>query len=368
MSIGRNTIVACLAIAAVLIGHFAHWSLWAIVAIAVAIVGGAWILTTVTRRHPQVWPQNTTPPPLVVPDPPPPVYQKETVTDVRLPSGRTDYHFVFSATVLWLSAGAPEESSSAMKDLAINEIVRRASDLTRLCDPADSPLIRHELSRALLELRGDAAGRVQAMAESVQLALPEQDRQRLDKLAGIRKEEDVWEYERRREQSMRRYLSTDVLKDPGTAVVWWLARNNGQVETAVQSIDLLVQLSRAANSLNVTEPDGSSAAARGGGDVNGAEKSGKQATAPAEHFEAFMLSLGIAPDTEDHLLLTSQVANLVAKRGHQTVADDMTRRYDVQDDHETPADDTGSPGPHGALGGITLSGSDGAVVGEDAEG
>lgn len=86
---------------------------------------------------------------------------------------------------------------------------------------------------------------------SGRLVLPEQDRQRLDKLAAIRKEEDVWEYERRREQSMRRYLGTDVLKDPGSAVVWWLARNNGQVETAVQSIDLLVQLSRAANRLNI---------------------------------------------------------------------------------------------------------------------
>jgi hypothetical protein len=85
----------------------------------------------------------------------------------------------------------------------------------------------------------------------------------------LNSQEDVWEYERRREQSMRRYLSTDVLRDPGSAVVWWLARNNGQVETAVQSIDLLVQLSRAANRLNITEPDGSPAAAQGGADVNG---------------------------------------------------------------------------------------------------
>ena len=255
-----------------------------------------------------------------------------------------------------------------MKDLAINEIVRRASDFTRLCDPADSPLIRHELSRALLELRRDAAGRIQAMAESVQLALPEQDRQRLDKLAAIRKEEDVWEYERRREQSMRRYLGTDVLKDPGSAVVWWLARNNGQVETAVQSIDLLVQLSRAANRLNITEPDGSPAAAQGEADVNGIGGSAKPATAPAEHFEAFMLSLGIAPDTEDHLLLTSQVASLVARRGHEAVADDMTRRYDVQDDHQAPADDAASPGQQDVSGAITLSGSDGAALGEDAEG
>jgi hypothetical protein len=56
----------------------------------------------------------------------------------------------------------------------------------------------------------------------------------------------IWEHQRKYEQNKRAYLGRDVLKDPGSAVVWWLARNDDHVEKTVQAIGLLAQLSSAA--------------------------------------------------------------------------------------------------------------------------
>jgi hypothetical protein len=315
MIIGRNTMVASLAVVLVLlIGlvRFAHWPLWAALAMTAAIASGAWLFMTAIQRHPLA-PRRATPPLAVAPDPPPREYQREAVMGIRLPSGRPDYHFVFSAIVLWLPVGAASEQTSGLKDLAVNEIVRRAGDLTQARDPGGTRLIGHELSIALSEPRSDAKGRIQAMAESVQLALPDEDQHRLDKLAAIRKDEEIWEYERRREQSMRRYLGTDVLKDPGSAVVWWLARNDDQLDKAVENISLLAQLSRAANNASTSEPTEPQVAEQ-------------PATSAADLFDAFMASLGITATSDDHVLFTDQVANLVAKRGYQEVADEMTGR------------------------------------------
>jgi hypothetical protein len=314
MNIGRNTVLSGVILAGVLIilSRLVHWPLWTVLVGIAAIAGGAWVFMTATQRH-QLIREGATPPLAVAPDPPPREYQKETVTGIRLPSGRADYHFVFSAMVLWLPVGAASEWTPGLKDLAVHEIVRRAGDLTQAQDPGGSWLIGHELSRALSEPRSDAKGRIQAMAESVQLLIPDEDQHRLDKLAAIRKDEDVWEHERQRERSMRRYLGTDVLKDPGSAVVWWLARNDDQLDKAVQNISLLGQLSRAANNAGIFEPT----------EPRVAEQ---PATSAADLFDAFMVALGITRDSDDHVLFTDQVANLVAKRGYQEVADEMTGR------------------------------------------
>ncbi|MGC5563671.1 hypothetical protein ACPYPG_12580 [Streptomyces sp. FR-108] len=62
------------------------------------------------------------------------------------------------------------------------------------------------------------------MAENLQLVLVQQDQERLDKLADVRKDEEAWVHQRKYEQSRRRYLGEDVLKNTGSAVVWWLTR------------------------------------------------------------------------------------------------------------------------------------------------
>ncbi|MCX4727778.1 hypothetical protein [Streptomyces sp. NBC_01306] len=79
------------------------------------------------------------------------------------------------------------------------------------------------------------------------------DQERLAALASVRKDEAVWEHERKFEQSRRTYLGEDVLRDTGSAVVWWLHRNDDRVDRTVKDIGLLAQLTSAANNQDVDE-------------------------------------------------------------------------------------------------------------------
>jgi hypothetical protein len=331
MTLRRNTVLASTVIAVALIislSPLTHWLPWVEV-VLIVVIGGGGLLVAARRPDGPAIPSSASS--QVAPDPPPVQYQRELLADVRLPSNRADYSFRFAATVVWIPIGAADGNAAGLNGLAINDIVRRASELTQLEDPADYSQATYKLSRILSELRRDATGRVQAMADSVQLALPEPDQRRLDKLAMIRKEEEVWEYERRHEQSKRNYLGTDVLKDPGSAVVWWLAKNDDQLEKAVANIGLFTQLSHAVNDTRASQngeapevpPPGPS-----GDDTNADQQPASSAT---QRFEDFISSLGIPPDTDDHILLTDQVARLVAMRGHHAVADEMTRKRDVPD-------------------------------------
>jgi hypothetical protein len=331
MTLRRNTVLAGTAIAVALIislSPLIHWLPWVEV-VLIVVIGGGGLLVAARRPDGPAIPLSA--PSQVPPDPPPVQYQRELVADVRLPSNRADYSFRFAATVVWMPIGAADGNVAGLNGLAINDIVRRASELTQLEDPADYSQTTYKLSRILSELRRDATGRVQAMADSVQLALPEPDQRRLDKLATIRKEEEVWEYERRHEQSRRNYLSTDVLKDPGSAVVWWLARNDDQLEKAVANIDLFTQLSHAVNDTGVRQNGEEPEVPRPRPSEDGTNANQQPASSAAQYFEDFIGSLGIPPDTDAHILLTDQVARLVAMRGHQSVADEMTRKRDVSD-------------------------------------
>src|SRR5690606_13970414 len=58
---------------------------------------------------------------------------------------------------------------------------------------------------------------------------------------------------RKYECDRREYLGKDVLKDTGSAVVWWLAKHDDQVKQAVDEIGPLAQLSSAANDRDVPE-------------------------------------------------------------------------------------------------------------------
>src|SRR5690606_25663405 len=118
---------------------------------------------------------------------------------------------------------------------------------TEQWEPERASLVQHELGAALGTMRPDADGCVRAMAEDVEITLPDEDRDRLNTLAAVRKSKAIWEHERIYEQSRRAYLSEDVLKDIGSAVAWWLAKNDERVEKVVNDIPLLVTLSSAIN-------------------------------------------------------------------------------------------------------------------------
>lgn len=94
---------------------------------------------------------------------------------------------------------------------------------------------------------------LQAMTEDVRPTLHQHDQERLDGLAGVRKDQAVWEHQRKYERSTHKYLGEDVLKDTGSAVVWWLAKNDEQVERTVEDLGMLARLTSAVNDTDVPE-------------------------------------------------------------------------------------------------------------------
>jgi hypothetical protein len=246
---------------------------------------------------------------------------------------------LFSATVLWSpTATVMDESLINMGALAVDAVLRRAREITQRRHPGNASLVSHELGAALARVQADASGCLRAMAQSVQLALEDHDQQRLDKLAAVRKEEAIWAHERKYEQSKREYLSEDALKDPGSAVVWWLARNDDQVEKTVQDIALLAQLSAAANNTAVPEtfqqlvtglaarhsPSPSSPGLNGS-DVPPPAESGNPAT---DHFDGFLGAMGLNEGDPERALFARRVADLVTKHGRPEIAGEMMDRFD----------------------------------------
>ncbi|MFF4380266.1 hypothetical protein [Kitasatospora sp. NPDC001547] len=183
-----------------------------------------------------------------------PPWEKTRVTGVALPSLVPDYDFQFSATVWWRPI--PNATGLVHADpagLAVETVLERARAVTECEIPGRLDLVQHRLNGVLGTQSQDRSGLVEAMGGRVELRLSEDDRNRLGKLSEVRKTEEVWEHERRYEQSRRAYLGDDVLKSPGSAVVWWLARHDEQVSEAVDLIGPLAQLSAAANDEAVSE-------------------------------------------------------------------------------------------------------------------
>ncbi|MFB4295506.1 hypothetical protein [Actinomadura sp. NTSP31] len=285
---------------------------WGPVIAVAALAGLTLVLRRTFRRAP---PREFT----YVPDAPPST-EVGRITEVRLPSNRPDYFFVFSANVVWTrSNGIAEGSAVNLDAIARNAIVRRARDIVRRWDPEHVSLVAHELACALAEMQPDATGRVRAVAQAVKLSVPEDDRRRLDELATVRKTEAVWEHERKQEQSRRRYLGEDALKDQGSAVVWWLARNDGQLDGTAEHIDVLKELADVANNVQPPpEPERSA----------------------ADHFGAMLDRLGLSTDDPQRNLVAREFADTVAHNGHPDVADEIKARFDPP---RTP-DDADMPG------------------------
>jgi hypothetical protein len=290
-------------------------------ALILAVVGGGAVLAAVARRR-----QESRPP--VEPDPvtevvpsQPAQFQAQPITGIRLPTALADYHFEFAANVLWRPSA---EGVSESGDIAVNEIIRRACKITKQRDPSEATLAAADLSVALGVLLPDLGRQVEARAESVHLQLPPQDQKRLDEFATLRKEEGLWEYQRRYQMSKRHYLGTDVLKDAGSAVVWWLAKHEDNPEQVAANIGLLTQLAHAANNNHMNNTD------------RAAFGSPASLPTPAERFDAFLDSLDPAPSDDVRLILTSLVARHVD--GHDPKAADEMRRRHSEPDGDDAAD------------------------------
>jgi hypothetical protein len=290
----------------------------ALVALPVALVVGGLVLAALSRSSPPTLTASTAPA-VITPEPPPPQYQAQSIPGIVLPSAREDYTFTFSATVHWLPTVA---SVADPGTIAVNDIIRRAREIAQRRDPALASLAEQEVAGLLTDARSDPTNRVQARAESVRLVLSLDDHKRLEELAGLRKQEELWDYRRRQEQSKRRYLSEDVLKDSGSAVVWWLARNDSQPEKVAETIDALTRLANAANNADANPADGPAPVDAG---YPAAEPVSRPT--PAEQFGTFLDSLDSLGD-DARLLITKQMAGLVESHGYATVAREMTGPYD----------------------------------------
>lgn len=256
MSSGHKAVTGFVAIICalliVIVGLSMDWPLWAWPAVT-AVFAGATALAVKFSGPPAIHfpPENLLEPDLPIP---PPERWEQLVTQVALPSAMPDYDFQFSALVRWKPVDAPSDAPPINEaGIAVESVLERARAITVQQSPERCALAQYQLNGALGTMKPDPSGRLTVMAEGVALTLTEADRNRLEKLATVRKDEDVWEHERKYERNKRAYLGGDVLKDTGSAVVWWMANHDDQIEKTVDLIGPLAQLSSAANNAEVDE-------------------------------------------------------------------------------------------------------------------
>ncbi|MEV4166490.1 hypothetical protein [Nonomuraea dietziae] len=318
---------------------FAPRQIWLPALVAALVAGAVPLFRGMVRRRASTPIEPTT---LYVPPPQPPVEPREHwVEKVPLPSQEDDYDFLFSATILWSPLQRTWDDRRVNPEaLAVNAILKRARKITEQCEPSRASLVAHELGGVLGSMEPDATDCVQAMAESVQVTLSTEDQERLNKLAAVRKDKVVWEHDRKYEQSKREYLGEDVLKDTGSAVVWWLVKNDDHVERTVNDLGLLARLTSAANNRELPESNGYASMPFEPFD----ETPSPNGSSPVDHLAAFVQTM----DIRERDLFTHQVALLVGNYGRPDVADEILRRFGLSapepsHDAEVPRDN----GPNG---------------------
>jgi hypothetical protein len=305
MSSGQKTVSVFLmlisSILVLILGLYVVWPPWAW-PIAVVLLGASWAGATFSAARAnrgKLFPDTVTAPPV------PEVERRELlIKSVALPSSMDDYDFLLSATIRWCPEKPyAQESGTHHGGLAVEAILARAREVTVSRDPFRSSLVQHELSGALAEMHPDRTEHVRAMALDVVLALSEEDQRRLDRLAAIRKDEEVWRHERKYEKDRRAYLGGDVLLDTGSAVVWWLTKNDDQVEKTVKDIGLLARLTSAANNEQVAEPFRHLVP-----EAFPKESATETERGPADLFTDFLRQVGFSPGDDECVMIADQVA------------------------------------------------------------
>ncbi|MFJ9428857.1 hypothetical protein ACIRQY_04250 [Streptomyces sp. NPDC101490] len=247
--------VALCGLAPAVIGNLQHWSAWLWGFMSMVTASGSLLLVMTLLsggRAPADPYDHGEPEPPAAPAEQP--YRETRVVDAGLPSAVDGYDFLFSATVWWKPG--PEQTDrydGTFAALAASSVVSRALEVVRDEEPGRASFARYLLEGELGVPLPDRSGRVRAMAADVTLTLAPADRERLRKLDDLRKDEEIWEHERQHERNKRRYLGDDVLKSPGSAVVWWLARHENEIDKAVAMIGPLAQITAAANDEEVPE-------------------------------------------------------------------------------------------------------------------
>ncbi|WP_030744245.1 hypothetical protein [Streptomyces sp. NRRL S-31] len=334
--------VALCGLAPAALGNLAHWSawLWGFMSMVTASGSLLLVMTVLSGGRALADPYEPgDPEPPAAPAKPP--YQETRVVDAVLPSAADGYDFLFSATVWWWPvpdhAGPSDTASPA---LAVSSVVSRALEVVRHEEPGRASFARYLLEGELGVPLPDRSGRVKALAADVTLSLAPADRERLRKLNDLRKDEEIWEYERQHERNKRRYLGDDVLKSAGSAVVWWLTRHENEIEKAVDMIGPLAQISAAANDEEVPElfrhllvppVDGRSEATVGdplwGGGQGGGVFDREEEVGVSDRLALLLAAVGLKPDMDGYTVLVHRVVRSLEEEGLSEAAEEVRRTF-----------------------------------------
>ncbi|MGX7824429.1 hypothetical protein ACTG9Q_04990 [Actinokineospora sp. 24-640] len=182
--------------------------------------------------------------------PPEPRREEHQVPAIPIDSAEPYYRFVLSCTVCWRTNG-PLPQHANPRGLAVHAILERARQVTVQGSPTEPEAVAVRLAAELGAHVPDRGGQVMVWAEDVGLGVAAEDAERLKRLADVRKEKQIRDHERELEQAARAYLAEEVLRDPGQAVVWWLARHPEQVREAAELLPTFAQLSAAAHGTEI---------------------------------------------------------------------------------------------------------------------
>ncbi len=334
-------LVALCGLAPAVLGNLLHWSawLWGFMSMGTASGSLLLVLAFLGGGHSQADPYGTEEPePPAAPTEQP--YQETRVVDAALSSALDGYDFLFSATVWWRPVpDHADRSEGASPALAASAIVSRALEIVRREQPDRASLARFFLEGELSVPLPDRSGRVMALAADATLTLAPADRERLRRLSDLRKDEEIWEYERQRERNKRRYLGDDVLQSAGSAVVWWLARHENEIEKAVDMIGPLAQIAAAANDEEVPElfrhllvpPVGARSEATVGGPLWGDPGPGagpfdrEAEVGAADRLVLLLAAVGVKPDMDEYRVLVNRVLMSLEMAELYEAADEIRR-------------------------------------------
>ncbi|MFJ1644234.1 hypothetical protein [Streptomyces sp. NPDC088258] len=347
--------VALCGLTPAVLGILLHWSalLWGFMSMVTGSGSLLLVMTVLSGGHASADPYEPEEPeqPAAPTERP---YQETRVVDAALPSAADGYDFLFSATVWWRPVSDhTDRSDGAFPALALSSVVSRALEVVHREEPGRASFARYLLDGELGVPLPDRSGRVKAMAADVTLTLAPADRERLRKLNDLRKDEEIWEYERQHERNKRRYLGDDVLKSAGSAVVWWLARHENEIEKAVDMIGPLAQIAAAANDEEVPElfrhllvpPLGAlSEAAVGGPLWDGHGQGGgtfhrEEEVGVSDRLLLLLAAVGLKPDMDEYTVFVHRVMRSLQAAGLDEAAEEIRRTL-------LPAPDAGE-GPGG---------------------
>ncbi|WHT17255.1 hypothetical protein N8J89_29570 [Crossiella sp. CA-258035] len=174
------------------------------------------------------------------------------VAACRVPSATAEFAFTFSCTVRWRlvpAADGPRHPNPA--GVAVNAVLHRAMAISGAAELTEGERVNAELAAELGTPKPDPGGWVQSWAEDIGLSADAEDLSLVTQLQRLRRKRLAWAAEREWECDQRQYLTESVLRDPGSAVAWWLARHPDEVEEAVRLVGPLARLVSAVHQTEV---------------------------------------------------------------------------------------------------------------------